>query len=772
MRIRPLIALGASLVAGWAVSCGSAGDDAEAPPDGRESGADPRDATPEGTSVARPSNKTCTAPPRPPVAAAGGVTFVKAFPNLQVELSGEGTAIYLQRARFGTTGPTRWFVVQRDGRVWTFVDPKASKTGVAADGVTPVEKAELFLETHKSITVAGESGLLSVALDPDFGLDDASTYAYLHFSYEMNNEVWRYHIKRVAGAWVVDEKASIMQVRTGGVNHFGGEMKFGPDGYLYLALGDGGLGFDPYEPTKTNRLRGKILRVDPRGKTAYGIPTDNPYRLAADGSPNPSCNDQDLTARAEPCPEIFAKGLRNPFRGSFDRETHRLWIGDVGYASKEEIDLVERGQDYGWYGCEGDGPLASCPPTTAGTGLTAPVAQFRITDFQTSTSVIGGVVYRGLQLPAIYRGAYLFGEIYSGEIYVIDQPYKNVVDAPFEVKTIFEHPDQAETSYPRFRKLGIAVPGVTSFNEDENGELYLTIFDPTAGGAVLKMVPSAAAPPDTIPTRLSATGCVDPAAPAQPAPGVVPYEINAPFWSDGAEKERFVAIPDDAKLDVLADGRIELPKGGVAMKHFRLGGKLVETRLFVRHTDGGYAGYNYVWQDDGKDAVLANAQGERRVFGGQAWIYPSRAQCLTCHNAAAGNTLGLELRQLHRGTQLDDLSRMALFGAPIDTAKVVPIDDPFGAADVDRRARAYLHANCSMCHRADARPDLRLGAPNAHLCDAPALVVPGQPDSSPLFTRLADPNRVLRMPRGGGGVIDTKGVALLREWIASRSGCP
>ena len=771
MRTRLSLAAMACFVVGWIVSCGgSDGSDAQPPsvvP--ADATVTPTDASGDGPRGPRPRNSTCRAPLRPPVAAAGGVTFVPAFPNLQVEIIGEGTALFLQRSRFGTTGPTRWFVVQRDGAVWTFVDSKASKSGLAADGVTSVEKAELFFELPGNTNFGGESGLLAMALDPDFGLDDAATYVYVHFT-ATNNEVWRYHLARVGSKWVVDQMTNIMQIRSGGTNHWGGEMRFGPDGFLYLMLGDGGLGFEPVYATSTNRLRGKILRIDPRGKDTYAIPADNPWRLAEDGTQNPSCNDQDLSTRVAPCPEVFAKGLRNPFRGSFDRLTQRLWVGDVGAYDKEEINVIERGKDYGWISCEGDIPFAFCPPTTTNTGFVMPVAQFRVSSDQ--TAVIGGVVYRGLALPQPFRGAYLFGDIYSGEIYAIDEPYKNVVDAPFDVKTIYEHPQQANTSYARFRKLGIALPGVSSFFEDESGEVFITRFDLTVGGAVLKLVPSTAAPVDTIPTRLSATGCVDPADPAKPAGGVLPYEINAPFWSDGADKERFIAIPDDAKLGVKADGKIELPKEGVVMKHFRVNGKLVETRLLVRHLDGGFAGYNYVWQDDGKDAVLANAQGESRPLAGQVWNYPSRAQCLTCHNATAGDTLGLELRQLHRGAQLDQLSKYALFDAPVDTSAVVPLDDPFGGADVDRRARAYLQVNCAMCHRDGARPDLRIGAANDHLCDAPALVAPGDPASSPLLARLADPNRMRRMPKGGGNVIDTKGVALLRDWVSTRPACP
>ena len=776
MSVRSLLALGACLglcyvAAGLALSCGS-GEvatptsppvESGIPVDGSTDSAGPDSGT------KRPSNTSCRAPARPPIATSGGVTFVPAFPNYTVQRDGEGIAIDLARSRFGTTGPPRWFVVQRDGRVWTFVDPKASKTGLASDGVTPVEQAELFIDTHESINYSVESGLFAMALDPDFGFDNGATYAYIHFSHAKYNQVWRYHMKRNANAWTVDEMVPIMMVLGGGDVHFGGGMKFGADGYLYIALGDGGPPLDPADATRTNRLRGKILRIDPRGKATYGVPTDNPYRLAANGTPNSSCNDQDLSARVEPCPEVFAKGLRNPYRFSFDRETQKMWLGDVGSTEKEEINLIERGFDYGWRTCEGDTPVASCPPSTAGTGFVAPVAQFR--DSFNQTSVIGGTVYRGLTLPKVFRGAYLFAEIYSGELYAIDEPYKNVVASPFNVNATLEHPN-ATTPHPRFRKLGIQLPGLSGFNEDELGEIYVTRFDATEGGGVLKMVPAMAAPVDTIPAKLSLTGCVDPSAPEKPAQGVVPYDINAPFWSDGADKERFVAIPDDAKLAVGPDGRLQLPKNGVAVKHFRLNGKLVETRLFVRHDDGGYAGYTYAWQDDQKDALLANPLGESRLFGTQVWSYPSRAQCLTCHNDGAGGTLGLDTRQLHRNTQLDSLGGLDLFDPSVDATKVVAFDDPFGAADLDKRARAYLHVNCAMCHRAGARPDLVLGAPTTHLCDAPALVVAGQPGASPLLGRLTDANRQLRMPKGGGNVIDTKGAGVLRDWITSRTTCP
>src|SRR5262249_15112323 len=141
---------------------------------------------------------------------------------------------------------------------------------------------------------------------------------------------------------------------------------------------------------------------------------------------------------------------------------------------------------------------------------------------------------------------------------------------------------------------------IASFGEGADGELYVVDL----GGAIRKIVPSGGPPVSTFPQTLSATGCTATGDAARPAAGLIPYGVNAPLWSDGAEKQRWFAVPDDARIHVGADGDFDLPVGAVAVKTFRLAGKPVETRLLVRHADGAWAGYSFEWNDAGTDAQL------------------------------------------------------------------------------------------------------------------------------------------------------------------------
>lgn len=732
------------------------------------------DAAPPSGLDERPHNATCKAPPRPPFISGGDLTFAKAFPNLE----GEFSTIGLMRSRIGASGPVRWFMVDRRGRVYTFTSANASRSGLAADGVTPVEQIEQFVVLTEALSPGAEGGLLGAALDPEFGLRDDANFIYVHYTTVADtNKVVRFRVARQRDAWAIVEQQIIFETISGGGNHWGGDLKFGPDGYLYISLGDGGGGFDPTMAQKPSWLRGKILRIDPRGHAGYVIPPGNPYATEA------KCGGLDyaaLLARTAPCPEIFASGFRNPYRISFDRETSKLWVGDVG-ATKEEIDQVVIGKNYGWTVCDGILPTTGCPPAIANTGFTAPVAVFRE---GTPVSVTGGYVYRGTALGL--AGAYIFAEVYTGRIHIIDEPYK-YLDAQGNPSTVYEHPETTDplaAALPRFRIVpGLTVPYLVSFAEDEFGELYAITLANDVGGAVLKLVPTTAQPADTIPERLSLTGCVDPAHPSEPAPGMIPYEINAPFWSDGADKARFLAIPDGTKISVAADGDFTLPEDSVVMKHFRLHGKLVETRLFVRHTDGTWAGYTYVWREDGSDADRANPIGETRLREGQLWRYPSRAGCMSCHSVEAGFTLGLESRQLDRvahyastnrdANQLATLAHIGMFETPPPALEAFA--EPSGSADVATRARVYLHTNCAPCHRgSDRYPNLFYDTPSAdrHLCDAVPLVVPGSPEASPLHQILVDPDVTRRMPQGGGNLIDAEGAALVADWIRGATSCP
>ena len=301
-------------------------------------------------------------------------------------------------------------------------------------------------------------------------------------------------------------------------------------------------------------------------------------------------------------------------------------------------------------------------------------------------------------------------------------------------------------------------------------------------------------------TQLSATGCVDPSNPTQPASGLIPYAPNAPFWSDGAVKERWIGLPDGQNITVRADGDWDFPNGTVLMKNFRLDDRLIETRLFMRHPDGVWAGYTYEWNAQGNDATLVRG-GKQVTIGGQTWIYPSEAQCLAVSHEAAGGSLGLETRQLafnitypqtgRDAHQLVTLNAINTLTPPIaDPAAEIPYPNPTGTAGtLAERARAYLHTNCSQCHRpggpTTSNMDLRYSTPLAdtNACDAvpghgdlgianARLIAPGAPERSVMPARMNLRDNANAMPPVGlGARVDADGVELIRNWIDSLAGC-
>jgi uncharacterized repeat protein (TIGR03806 family) len=292
---------------------------------------------------------------------------------------------------------------------------------------------------------------------------------------------------------------------------------------------------------------------------------------------------------------------------------------------------------------------------------------------------------------------------------------------------------------------------------------------------------------------------VDPANPQRPAPGLIPYDVNSPLWSDGAQKERFLALPDGKQIRVGADGDWELPTGTVLVKTFLLGGQRVETRLFMRHEDGSWSGYSYEWDDAQTDATLLPASKSKQV-GAQTWYYPSRAECLSCHTGAAGHSLGLETGQLNRdltytstqriSNQLATFEHLGLFEAPLGAAPeaLARYPVPSGSDTLELRARAYLHSNCAVCHRPNGTgrgpADFRFSTPlaQASFCDkAPEqgslgvtnarLLAPGDPGRSLLSLRMhaLDANRMPPLASRGE---DTVGLGVVDAWISSLTACP
>ena len=681
----------------------------------------------------RPANPTCVAP-----GAAGSteVNWVAAFPQLP-SLSG---LVGLHQA---PGDDANFYAVRKSGLLQRFANQATVST------------ASTVLNLSARVLDSGESGLLGFAFHPQYA-SNGGVYVYYTGGSPLTSTLSRI-VRRPDGSLNAADEAVLLTVPQPYANHNGGQLSFGPDGFLYLALGDGGSGGDPHgNGQNTQTLLGKILRIDInrvdeiRAKP-YAIPADNPFANGSAGKP-----------------EIYAWGLRNPWRFSFDRVTGALWAADVGQNQYEEINRIERGGNYGWVTMEGMHcyNASSCNQT----GLTLPVFEYNHSD---GCSVTGGYVYRGSALPAL-QARYLFSDYCSAKVWSLTTQTNGTVTA---------------------QMLTALNGNPSSFAEDNQGELYALLLSGSAGGNIYKLVPGSSVP-STVASKLSETGCVSAAAPSQAVAGAVLYAINSPFWSDGADKERYAAIPDGSHISTQADGDFGFPIGSVLMKHFRLGGQLIETRLFMHHDDG-WRGYSYEWRDDQSNADLLSGSKDK-LIAGQSWHFPSASECLQCHTAAAGFVLGAEAGQLNRdwryplsgisANQLDTWSHIGWFSSALPSAvRVLRYADPTDlSTTLTARARSYLHSNCSHCHRPGAAPvamDWRHATALANsascnelpqtgdlgIADA-RLLVPGTPARSLLHNRMSRRDGYA-MPPLASALVDSMGATLIADWIASLTGC-
>ncbi|MEO1451244.1 MAG: PQQ-dependent sugar dehydrogenase, partial [Bacteroidota bacterium] len=512
--------------------------------------------------------------------------------------------------------------------------------------------------------------------------------------------------------------------------HNGGGMFFGPDGFLYLTSGDEGGANDQFNSgQKINEsLFGGILRIDvdmdpirshpirrqpqnpgtpasgwPNSFTqGYYIPNDNPWLDTGGGL----------------LEEFYAIGLRSPHRMTYDDVTGQIWIGDVGQGSREEVSVAFKGANMQWPYKEGDinGPKAM-PSPLLGTDRPPAVSYPR----SEGNCVIGGFVYRGTKWPQLY-GKYIFGDHSQRKVWALDyDPATNT--GPYDLLTTVPASGQGSKA------------GISSFATDSTGEIYiLKLFGTNLdGGIIYRLKPTAVTPEP--PDSLEAVGVFQDMANLIPAQGMIPYSLQQPFWSDAAIKSRWMILPNDGVADDPAEqivysenGEWQYPKGTVMVKHFEMAmdesnpniTKRIETRLLVHDSTGNYYGVSYRWRDDQSDADLlhtgrsdtlsiATPNGAREIV----WNFPSREQCITCHNNAAGGVLGPKSRQLNGmqfypatgrdANQIKTLEHLNFFTSNVDTSNLASVLTAAPAEDLsyslEDRARTYLDANCSYCHR-------------------------------------------------------------------------
>lgn len=337
-----------------------------------------------------------------------------------------------------------WYVVEQQGRVLAFEDTAA------------VSATRLFVDLTARVQSGGEAGLLGMAFHPSYPTDPR---VYLSYTAQVNGEL----VSRISAFVTRDGGGSLdpasesilLTVVQPATNHKGGHLAFGPlDGLLYVGFGDGGGAGDPWgaigNGQSLNTVLGKLLRIDVDGVTSpsvpYRIPPGNPY---AGNSP---CS---AGSGSQPCPEIFAYGFRNPWRWSFDRADHDLWVGDVGQNAREEVDRVVLGGNYGWRCREGTLAYNLDCGTNAGTSL-PPVAEY---DRAAGQAVTGGYVYRGAAIAGL-QGRYVFGDFGSGLLW-------HIAGNQAPTRTI-----TASAGSP----TGLSI---ASFAEDAEGELYIVDYGGT-----------------------------------------------------------------------------------------------------------------------------------------------------------------------------------------------------------------------------------------------------------------------------------------------------
>jgi glucose/arabinose dehydrogenase len=333
---------------------------------------------------------------------------------------------------------TRWFVVEQAGRVRVFNNNPA------------IAVSAVFVDVAGRVTSGGETGLLGMAFHPDFPTDPRVYLFYSHTdgSLGLVSRLSEFSTRDAGVTLDPNSERILLTVEKPESNHNGGGIAFGPDNFLYVGLGDGGGGNDQHgtigNAQLLTTLLGKMLRIDVEGTTGalpYRIPPSNPF------AGNALCGTDGTGTQS--CPEIFAVGLRNPWRWSFDRLTGQLWVADVGQGALEEVDRVTLGGNYGWRCFEGTrntGLACGSPPNPL-----PPVAEY---GRSVGASITGGYVYRGSAVAPLV-GRYVFGDFVSGRIFNI-----------------------AGTTQPTLMLTDGFASGlnISSFGECNDGEIYVVNY--------------------------------------------------------------------------------------------------------------------------------------------------------------------------------------------------------------------------------------------------------------------------------------------------------
>jgi uncharacterized repeat protein (TIGR03806 family) len=623
--------------------------------------------------------------------------------------------------------------------------------------------------------------------------------------------------------FALDPKSAMLIIDWESDGHNGAAVTFGHDGMLYVTTGDGTSDSDTTVVGQDmSSLLAKILRIDvdnvgdetaglrPAARLHYTVPKDNPF-VGMKG------------AR----PEIWALGLRNPWRITTDARTGHIWCAQNGQDLYEQAFLVKKGDNYGWSVMEGSAPFY-LQRQRGPNFYTKPTVEHHHSE---ARSLTGGVVYHGAKFPEL-QGAYVYGDYSTGKIWGV------------------KHDGNKITWHEEIADSRLQISG---FGVDSRGELLICDYQGGGQGGVYTFERNPERDkPSSFPKKLSDSGLFQSVKGHFVEPSLIPYSVNAVLWSDGANKMRWLGIPKDGTIDFTTNRGWNFPDETVIVKSFHLdleegnpaSRRWIETR-FLTKQNGQWYGYSYAWNDDETEGHLVENAGRDREYTIKTaagdkkllWHYPSRSECMVCHSRAANYVLGFTEVQMNKEhdyggnieNQLAVLERLGLLrvryadelrqrwreefkaagkndkeaNAEVDkrmasagqrpTPAVSPLltvspsgyrklVDPYDKTqDVALRARSYLHSNCAQCHveagGGNAQMELEFTTPlektklidvkpvhdNYGIKDA-RLVAPGQPERSVLLHRIAHRDRG-HMPPLATRVVDREAVELIEEWI-------
>ena len=662
-------------------------------------------------------------------------------------------------------GTDRWCVLQLNGTVLSFRDGSRRELTTMVD----------LKETRPKMTRS-----FGIVFHRDYPSTPECYIAYRLAPKDPNGtRLSRFRVN-VSDSPTIDSDSETVLTTWAGGGHGGGSLHFGPDGYLYVSVGDGQ---PPNPPDAHNTgqdisdLEASVLRIDVdnvQGDLHYAIPPDNPF-VDMPG------------ARGE----IWAYGFRNPWKMSFNPADGTLWAGDVGWEMIEMVHRVDRGANFGWSIMEGSQVVKpkDDPPVIQ---ITPPIVEHTHIE---ARSVTGGYFYGSDRLPDL-QNVYIYGDYITGKIWGLRHDGEKLI----------WHQELADTPYQ-----------IICFAMDSDGEVFVVSYD----GTIHRLVET---PLDNsnieFPRLLSETGLFDSTTEQRPARGVLPYKINAHHWADGTVSQQWIALPGDTQLSLVRklknEKGVNLTQFGVNLGQFRFPHNAVlaktvsyradatdadsmrrlETQILHRNGDAWNA-YNYLWNDEQSDAVLQdnvasdrqlNIQDPREPNGvrTQTWHHASRNECLLCHIWKSGTVHGFIPEQLDlvrdERRQLDWMNQIGLFEDEV-TAKSRTFSPHDANYSLEDRARSYLQLNCAHCHRRGGGGtaafvlENNIALEKMEVVDAnpvqggfglkdPRILSPGDPYRSVLLYRLVKSGRG-HMPQFGSNVIDEKGVELIHDWIDS-----